>query len=86
MRYTVRMTRERVLMILGVLVLISPWSGLPLAWLAWILPAIGLIVVGIGLTLRGRSKPPLAQPPSVPSIEHREPQEPEPRSSHIAFS
>jgi Na+/H+ antiporter NhaC len=73
------MTRERVLMILGALVLISPWSGLPLAWLTWILPIIGLVVLAIGFTLRNRTA---VAPPALP--ESRE--EPQPRSSHIAYS
>jgi hypothetical protein len=74
------MTREYVLMLLGILVLVSPWSGLPLAWLTWFLLAVGLAVVGIGFTLARRK----AAPPSVPPLQLK--QEPEPRSSHIAFS
>jgi Na+/H+ antiporter NhaC len=76
------MTREQVLMGLGVLVLLSPWSGLPLAWLTWILLAVGLTVIGIGFTLWNRSRK------SVPHAESPVQLQPEPesRSSHIAFS
>jgi hypothetical protein len=48
------MSRESILMILGVLVAVSPWSGVPLSILAWILPVLGLAVVFIGFTLRTR--------------------------------
>jgi hypothetical protein len=74
------MTRERTLIILGAIVLLSPWSGLPLAWLTWILLGIGVVVMVIGFTLIRRSKTPL--PPSEPPLHL----EPESRSSHIAFS
>lgn len=79
------MTREHVLMILGVLTLLAPWSGLPLRLLEWILPLIGLAVVGIAFTLRARSLPPAPRtPPALPPNDSRS--EPQSRSSHIAFS
>ncbi|MDB5190408.1 MAG: hypothetical protein JWN49_734 [Parcubacteria group bacterium] len=49
------MSRESILMILGILVAISPWSGLPLSILAWILPLLGLAITFIGFTLRTRA-------------------------------
>jgi hypothetical protein len=73
------MTRERALIILGAVVLLSPWSGLPLVWLTWILLGIGVVVMVIGFTLMRRSK---TLPPSEPPLHL----EPESRSSHIAFS
>lgn len=76
------MNRETVLIALGVLVLISPWSGLPLSWLAWILAGIGLAVVGIGLTLRPRT--PRALPPAEPPMQH--PVDSEPTPSRTVFS
>ncbi|MES2226104.1 MAG: hypothetical protein V4480_04845 [Patescibacteria group bacterium] len=51
------MKRETILIILGVLIVLSPWSGLPLAWLSWVLPVLGLAVAAIGFTLRARSAP-----------------------------
>ena len=48
------MTRESILIILGVLVAISPWSGVPLAWLAWFLLPAGLVIAVIAYTLRAR--------------------------------
>ncbi|MDB5245583.1 MAG: hypothetical protein JWN90_688 [Parcubacteria group bacterium] len=49
------MSRESILMILGILIAISPWSGLPLSILAWILPLLGLATAFIGFTLRTRA-------------------------------
>ncbi len=46
------MSRESVLSILGVLVLFSPFLGVPLSLLAWILPVLGALVFGIALSLR----------------------------------
>ncbi len=89
------MTREHIIMVLGALVFIAPWSGLPLSWLEWALPIIGLLVIGLAATLRRRTpsnEPPLPPaPPSDPSRHSSPParqlrQQPEPRGSHIAFS
>lgn len=79
------MSRETILMVIGALVVLAPWSGLPLAWLTWILPALGLAVIGIGFTFRGRAAPP-AEPPSYPSLPPDAREELPQRSSHIAFS
>ncbi len=40
------------LIILGALVFIAPFSGLPLAILSWVLPALGLVAVAIGVSYR----------------------------------
>lgn len=70
-------------MVLGALVLISPWSGLPLAWLEWVLLVLGLAIIGTAYVLRPRNQQMLPPPPPpAPS----QPEEPQPRSSHIAFS
>jgi uncharacterized membrane protein YhaH (DUF805 family) len=46
------MHRESFLMILAVLIMVSPFAGLPLSWLEWILPILGLFVLIIGISLR----------------------------------
>ncbi len=46
------MTRGTSLIILALLIIIAPFSGLPNSWLMVILPVIGLIVLIIGTTLR----------------------------------
>lgn len=52
------------LMILGGVVLLSPFSGLPLSILTWILPLLGLAVLAIGFSYRERAE--------KPSEEHHE--------------
>jgi len=79
------MTRETVLMILGALVFLSPWVGIPMMWLQWILLVLGLAIIAIGVTLRRRMHQD-ELPPAAPSPSSSHPATPEPRSSHIAFS
>lgn len=72
------MSREHILMVLGALVLLSPWSGIPMEWLQWALLLIGIAIIGISFTMRKRESREVSVPP--PSDE------PRPRSSSIAFS
>lgn len=46
------MSRSLMLIILGALIVLSPFSGLPLSILTWILPVLGLIAVAIGVSYR----------------------------------
>lgn len=46
------MTRESFLILLGILVVLSPFAGLPLSILSWILPVLGLLIVLIGVLYR----------------------------------
>lgn len=46
------MSRESLLILLGILVALSPFLGIPLSLLAWILPVLGLVTLGIGISLR----------------------------------
>ncbi|MEA2701833.1 MAG: hypothetical protein QOE22_542 [Candidatus Parcubacteria bacterium] len=46
------MNRENVLIVLGVLIGISPYLGVPLSMLGIVLPVLGLLVIAIGLMLR----------------------------------
>ncbi|MES2995165.1 MAG: hypothetical protein V4681_03985 [Patescibacteria group bacterium] len=50
------MSRESLLIIIGALLMISPFTGLPLSILMWFYLALGLIVALIGVTLRIRRK------------------------------
>jgi uncharacterized membrane protein len=52
------MSRENFLILLGVLVLLSPFAGLPMTWLAWILPILGIFILIVGFTLRRSRKQP----------------------------
>lgn len=40
------------LIILGALILLSPFYGLPMSILSWILPAFGLFVFAIGISFK----------------------------------
>lgn len=44
-------------MVLGILVIIVPFIGLPYSWLMWILPVLGALVVYLGSTKRRRVEP-----------------------------
>lgn len=46
------MTRESVLITLGVIIALSPYLGLPLSVLSILLPVLGLIVLVIGVMMR----------------------------------
>lgn len=50
------------LIILGALVFVAPFSGLPMNILAWILPVFGLAVAAIGISYR-------RNPPTRPTYE-----------------
>lgn len=54
------MSRSLMLIILGALVFIAPFSGLPMNILAWILPVFGLALVAIGVAYR--RNPPTLRP------------------------
>jgi hypothetical protein len=40
------------LIIIGSLVLLSPFSGLPMSILTWILPALGAVALAIGISYK----------------------------------
>lgn len=46
------MSRALMLIILGALVMISPFAGLPMSILSWILPVLGLIALAIGVSYK----------------------------------
>ncbi len=47
------------LIILGVLIVLSPWSGLPHSWMQVLLVVLGLGVAAIAVTLRNRTAAPV---------------------------
>lgn len=51
------MSRESTLVLLGLLIALVPFIGLPYSWLMWILPVLGLIVLTLGVTLRAKRLP-----------------------------
>lgn len=46
------MSRSLMLIVLGALTLLAPFSGLPMSILTWILPLFGLGVVAVGVSYR----------------------------------
>lgn len=48
------MSRRLILIILGILVAISPFVGLPLSILSWVLPILGALIVLTTLALKKR--------------------------------
>lgn len=61
MGYTFLMSRTSALILLGVLIILAPFSGLPIALRTLLMVIFGTIVLGIGLLLRAhevkRSEP-----------------------------
>lgn len=60
------MTRESILVLIGILVALCPWSGIPLDWLRYALILAGLATAAIGWTLRERRV--AADTPTVPVV------------------
>lgn len=58
------MSKEGILITIGVLTALSPFSGLPLSWLSWILPILGIATIYIGYAAR-RSRAAQGLPMSV---------------------
>ena len=50
------MSRESMLIVIGALLMLSPFVGLPLSILMWFYLALGLLVSLVGLSLRLRKK------------------------------
>lgn len=48
------MSRESLLIGIGLLVLLSPFLGLPYSWLMVLLPVLGAVVSGVAFTLKTR--------------------------------
>jgi uncharacterized membrane protein len=48
------MSRESLLVLLGVIIALSPYLGIPVVWLAVILPLLGVAIAVIGASLRAR--------------------------------
>ncbi len=48
------MSSESTLILLGILVVITPYSGIPSFWYGYILPILGLFIMGIGFLFRTR--------------------------------
>jgi len=54
------MSREPILILLGILLAISPFVGMPPSWFVFLLPTLGLLVAMIGFTLNQKKKKPIS--------------------------
>ena len=48
------MTTESTLILLGILTALAPFLGLPYAWLMWIVPLLGMLILAAAIVLRAR--------------------------------
>ncbi len=48
------MSSESTLILFGLFVAITPYSGIPTFWYAYILPVFGIVIIGIGFLFRSR--------------------------------
>ncbi len=48
------MSSESTLILFGLLVVITPYSGVPTFWYTYILPILGIVIIGIGFLFRSR--------------------------------
>ncbi len=60
------MSREGIIMTLGLLTAVSPFIGLPYSWLMWMLPVLGLVSFALALTLRVKRQRARAVPTAPP--------------------
>lgn len=69
------MSRAGTLILLGILIALTPFLGLPLSLLAWVLPLLGLMVVLTGVSLRRRKQEErVPEPPAAaPAFDLNEP-------------
>ncbi len=58
------MARSSILILLGALVVLTPYLGLPYSWLMALLPILGVCVILIGITLRSKRRAAVIAPES----------------------
>ncbi len=46
------MSRSLMLIVLAVLIILAPFSGLPMSILTWILPVLGFVLLAIGISYK----------------------------------
>lgn len=50
------MSREPILIVIGLLLAASPFAGMPPSWFVFFLPVVGLLITVIGYTLSKKKK------------------------------
>ena len=51
------MTRPQILIVLGFLIVLAPFSGLPTSWLELMLPVVGIVVIAIAYSFVPKKTP-----------------------------
>jgi len=46
------MSRSLMLIVLAILIILSPFSGLPMSILIWILPVLGFVILAIAISFK----------------------------------
>jgi len=68
------MSKEGTLITVGVLVILSPFLGLPSSFLAFALPVLGAITLFVGYTIRKEKvNQRAAEAPAAPALSHEMP-------------
>jgi cell division protein FtsW (lipid II flippase) len=79
------MSRSSALILLGILVVVAPLSGLPESWITFLLAVFGIIIALIGIAMRAaqarRAREAAFVPATLPVAESS-PAEPEPIHAH----
>lgn len=57
------MSKRATLMLLGLVIVITPFIGLPYSYLMWVLPLLGLLVAYLGYSRRGTAQEALTHEP-----------------------
>jgi hypothetical protein len=70
------MSKSTTLIVLGVIIFISPFIGLPTSWLSWLLPILGIVVGVIGYLVRVRIKEENPEPVHEVEVQPAPPVEP----------
>ncbi len=52
------MSKRATLILLGLLILLCPFIGLPYSWLMWVLPVLGLWVAYLGYSRKPKAEEP----------------------------
>lgn len=65
--YTPNMSHESTILLIGILITLSPFLGLPYSWLMVVVPILGIMTAVLSIIIRARSmREPQAQEATVP--------------------
>jgi protein-S-isoprenylcysteine O-methyltransferase Ste14 len=76
------MSRSSALILLGVLVVLTPLSGLPQSWITFLLAVFGIIIALIGIAMRTSGPREAHQVPTASMLTTESTDESEPAAHH----